>query len=84
MNTVKIYTTSSCPYCIRAKIFMDNKGIEYEEVNLTNSPEKRTELSEKYNWRTVPMILINDQLVGGFDDLVNLDRSDRLDDMLSG
>lgn len=62
---------------------MDNKGIEYDEVNITNNPDKRLELSDKYNWRTVPMILINGKLIGGFDDLVSLDRSNRLDDMLS-
>lgn len=69
---------------MRAKIFMDNRGIEYDEVNLSKDPEKRLELSEKYNWKTVPMILIGGKLIGGFDDLVKLDRSNKLDELLSG
>lgn len=83
MKKVKIYTTSYCPYCKRAKSLLDSKGTEYEEINLTNDPDERVSLSKKYNWRTVPMILINDQLIGGFDELAKLERSSELDKLLS-
>ncbi len=83
MSKVKIYTTSYCPYCKRAKSLLDSKGADYEEINLTSDTELRVELEKKYNWRTVPMILIDDELIGGFDELAKLERSKELDKLLT-
>jgi len=69
---IKIYTTISCPFCVAAKNLLSSKNLEYEEIDLTSDPEKRLEISTKYNWRTVPMIIIDDEFVGGFDDLNKL------------
>lgn len=83
MNKVQIYTTSYCPYCIRAKQLLESKGIEYDEVNLDKDPEKKLETMQKLNWRTVPIILIGDELIGGYDQLVSLERADKLDALLN-
>ncbi|MBF7682295.1 glutaredoxin 3 [Acinetobacter sp. B5B] len=84
MSKVVVYSTTVCPYCVRAKQLLQRKGIEYKEVNLSNeAPEVRTELMQKTNYRTVPQIFINDQFIGGFDQLYALDREGKLDDLVA-
>ncbi len=83
MNKVQIYTTSYCPYCIRAKHLLENKGVEYEEINLDKNPEKKLETMQKLNWRTIPIILIGGELIGGYDQLASLERSNKLDALLN-
>jgi len=83
MNKVQIYTSSYCPYCIRAKQLLDSKGVEYNEVNLDKNPEKKLETMQMLNWRTVPIIFIGDELIGGYDQLVSLERSKKLDELLN-
>ena len=81
---VVVYSTTVCPYCIRAKQLLERKGIEYKEINLNNeAPEVRIELMQRTNHRTVPQIFIKDQFIGGFDQLYALEREGKLDEMLS-
>ncbi len=71
MAEVTIYSTTVCPYCIRAKQLLERKGVAYKEINLSNeAPEVRVELMQRTNHRTVPQIFINDQFIGGFDQLI--------------
>lgn len=78
-----IYTTPTCPYCIRAKSLLDSKGVNYENIDLSKElPQVRTELTELTGSRTVPQIFINDQFVGGCDDIHALDREGKLDQLL--
>ena len=70
MPKVHIYTTQYCSYCDSAKRFFEQKGWDYKETNLTEKPELRQELSIKHSWRTVPMIFINDEFIGGFTELI--------------
>ena len=72
MKTVTIYTTSYCPYCSRAKMLLDTLNVPYQEVDVEHDQEKRQELVEKYQWQTVPAIFVEDELIGGYDDLVTL------------
>ena len=66
-----IYTATQCPFCQAAKRLLDTKGIEFEEVTLDDKPDLRLQLSEKFNgWRTVPMIVLNDKFIGGYQELV--------------
>ena len=83
MNKVQIYTSSYCPYCTRAKYLLDSKGIEYEEIILDDDPEKKIETMQKLNWRTVPIILIGGELIGGYDQLAALERDNKLDELLN-
>lgn len=70
MQPVKLYTKNMCPYCDAAKRLFKKLEISYDEVNLEKDPEERMRLSEKAGgWRTMPMIWIGEQFIGGFDDL---------------
>ena len=73
-----IYTTKLCPFCVSAKNLLSSKNLEYTEIDLSTDLEKRLEVSTKYNWRTVPMIIINDEFIGGFDDLIKLNEEGKL------
>ena len=82
--TVVIYSTNTCPYCVRAKQLLSRKDLKFTEINLSTEPEYvRTDLMAKTNHRTVPQIFINHQFIGGFDDLYALDRSGELDILLN-
>src|SRR5437660_1685804 len=65
MKPVKIYTTSWCPYCVRAKRLLDKKGISYEEVDVESDDETRARLVQQTGRRTVPQIFIGEHHVGG-------------------
>ena len=84
MAEVIIYSTTVCPYCIRAKQLLERKGVEYKEINLSKEdPQVRIDLMQRTNHRTVPQIFINDQFIGGFDQLYALDREGKLDELLA-
>lgn len=72
MANVKILTSSTCPYCNKAKALFDSLNVSYEEIDVVEHPEVREEMAQKYNWMTVPMILINDEFLGGYDDVAKL------------
>ena len=75
MKPVKIYTTTYCGYCVRAKDLLTRKGVRYEEVDVTGDDDMRTKLVEMSGGqRTVPQIFIGDTHVGGCDDLIALDQ----------
>lgn len=81
---VTIYSTTFCPYCVRAKQLLERKGVAYKEINLSNeAPEVRVELMQRTNHRTVPQIFIKDQFIGGFDQLYALEREGKLDSLLT-
>lgn len=82
---VTIYSTSVCPYCVRAKQLLTRKGVAYHEINLSEEPaETRVELMQRTKHRTVPQIFIKDVFVGGFDQLYALEQRGELDVMLAG
>ncbi|MEL0080534.1 MAG: glutaredoxin domain-containing protein [bacterium] len=80
--SVVIYSTRNCPFCVAAKALLESLSVKFDEIDLTNDIEKRLEISSKYNWRTVPMIIINDNFVGGFDELNNLYSEGKLEELL--
>ena len=82
MPHVVMYTTAVCPYCVRAKVLLQRKGVEYEERRIEGSRELMREMLERSQRRTVPQIFIDDYHVGGFDDLAELDMEGRLDELL--
>jgi glutaredoxin 3 len=74
MQTVKMYTTAVCPYCIQAKRILQSKGVtQIEEIRIDALPQERTKMMEITGRRTVPQIFIGDTYVGGCDDLIALD-----------
>ncbi len=76
---IRVYTTSYCPYCTRAKNLLKSKGVAFEEIDLTDDDKTRAKLHEETGWTTVPMIFIGDAFIGGCDDLYALDESGELD-----
>lgn len=82
--TIEIYTKAFCPYCWRAKALLDQKGVQYREISVDFGGELRQQMIARANGRTtVPQIFIREHHVGGCDDLFALDRSGRLDDLIS-
>ena len=75
---VKVYTTTFCAYCIRAKSLLAKRGITYEEINVSDDPEKRAWLVTATRQKTVPQIFIGGESIGGFDELAALDRAGEL------
>lgn len=74
MQTVKMYTTAVCPYCVQAKRILLSKGVaNIDEIRVDSLPEERVKMVEITGRRTVPQIFIGDTHVGGCDDLVALD-----------
>jgi len=83
MSKVIIYTTRFCPYCVRGKHLLEQKGAKYKGFRVDNDPKLRQIMAKKSNRRTVPQIWINDKHVGGCDELYALERSDKLDKLLN-
>ncbi len=79
---VVLYGTAYCPYCVRARMLLDSKGVSYEDIGLENKPERRREMEQLSGRRTVPQIFIDDEHIGGSDDLFALDRAGKLDSLL--
>lgn len=75
MNPVKMYTTQVCPYCLRAKALLRQRGVaEIEEIRIDLDPAERDRMIEITGRRTVPQIFIGATHVGGCDDLIALDQ----------
>ncbi len=85
MSRVRMYTTQVCPYCIRAKALLKQRGVEQiEEIRIDLDPTQREAMIAATGRRTVPQIFIGDTHVGGCDDLMALDQRGGLVPMLAG
>jgi glutaredoxin 3 len=78
-----MYSTATCPYCIRARDLLQRKGVSYRDIRVDALPEQRAIMMAKSGRHTVPQIFINDQPIGGCDDLYALDYEGRLDTLLT-
>jgi glutaredoxin 3 len=85
MKRVKMYTTLVCPYCVRAKMLLKQRGVEHiDEIRVDLNPDERDAMVQTTGRRTVPQIFIGDTHVGGCDDLMALDRRGGLMPLLQG
>ncbi|MCX7244192.1 MAG: glutaredoxin 3 [Burkholderiales bacterium] len=83
MPPVKMYSTQVCPYCIMAEKLLQKKGVDHlEKILIDVNAEQREQMMSRTGRRTVPQIFIGDRHVGGYDDLVALDRAGELDGLL--
>jgi glutaredoxin 3 len=80
---ITLYTTDPCSFCSRAKGLLSSRGVAYEEVNLSKDPEGRLELAQRTGMMSFPQVVVGDQLVGGFSELLAADRDGRLDELLA-
>ncbi len=84
MAKVEMYTTTFCPFCVRAKSLLKSKGIPFVEIDVTEDAALRQKMVELSGGRrTVPEIFINDKIVGGYEELKALDDAGQLDSMLA-
>ncbi|MCG7900892.1 MAG: glutaredoxin 3 [Candidatus Thiodiazotropha lotti] len=82
MPQVVMYSTAICPYCVRAKHLLENKGVTYEEIRIDHDQEIMQEMMRRSNRHTVPQIFIDDFHVGGYDDLASMEISGQLNQLL--
>ena len=82
MAKVEVYCTPWCPYCTRAKMLLDNKGVNYEEIRVDRDPALRQKMEQRSQRTSVPQIFIDDFHVGGCDDLFALEAAGGLNSKL--
>ena len=83
MSKIEVYSTAVCPYCVAAKNLLKSRGLEWVELRIdTDAAQRDAMLARSGGRRTVPQIFVNDQHVGGYDDLVAADRSGKLTQLL--
>ena len=83
MTTITLYSNAWCPFCKRAKLLLDHKGVQYTEINVEQIAGKRQEMIERSGRTSVPQIFIDDFHVGGCDDLYALEQQGKLDPLLA-
>ena len=79
--SIKIYTKSYCGFCYAAKNLLTKRGLDYEEIEVTHDAVKEKEMRELSGRRTVPQIFIDGKSIGGYDDLLEMDRQGQLEDV---
>ena len=85
MPAVRVFTTTYCGWCHRAKALLAERGVDFEEIDVTDDAERRARLIEASGGRrTVPVIFADDRCLGGFDELLELDRTGALTAALGG
>ena len=83
MKKVEIYSHRNCSYCVRAKQLLQARGITYEEQDVGQTPQLLTEMVTRTGGRTFPQIIINDEPIGGYTELLALDSSQQLDNLIN-
>jgi glutaredoxin 3 len=83
MSKITVYTTEPCAFCARVKGLLRARELEFAEINLSKDPEGRAELARKTGMMTFPQVLVEGQLVGGFNETQAALQSGRLDELLA-
>lgn len=83
MSTITVYTTDPCGYCTRVKALLEARDLEYEEINLARDADGRSQLLERTGMMTFPQVFVGDELVGGFTETLQAERSGRLTELLA-
>ncbi len=82
MKPITIYTKDYCPYCERAKSFFTSKGWAFTAINLENKPEEFAALKNRTGLMTVPQIFFGETLIGGYTDMMAIEREGQLDSLI--
>ena len=80
---ITLYTTEPCGFCRQAKMLLESRGIDYEEVSLAKNPEGRADLVARTGQMTFPQIIVGESVLGGFRELLEADRDGTLQDLLA-
>jgi glutaredoxin 3 len=83
VTKVRMYSTAVCPFCVRAEMLLNSKGVtEIEKIRVDLDPGRRAEMTSRTGRRTVPQIYIGEMHVGGFEELAALDQAGKLESLL--
>ncbi|VAW68945.1 Glutaredoxin 3 (Grx3) [hydrothermal vent metagenome] len=82
-SQITVYYAPFCPYCGWAKQLLENKNVEFAQVNVNDSSELRQEMEQRSGRTSVPQIFIGDTHVGGYDDMAALDDKGQLDSLIA-
>ena len=80
---IKIYSTSWCPSCVSVKRLLEEKGVDFEEINIEEEGMSREQLFEITGGMSVPQVVINDKCIGGFEELFTLSQSGKLEELFN-
>jgi len=83
MAQITVYTTDPCSFCARVKQLLTQRGVAYEEINLSKDPQGSAELVERTGMLSFPQVVIGDEVLGGFRETLEADRSGRLRELLA-
>jgi glutaredoxin 3 len=83
MSNVTVYTTDPCSFCARVKGLLSSRGVEFAEVNLAKDPPGRVELAQRTGMMTFPQVIVDGELLGGFNEVRAAAESGRLDELLA-
>lgn len=83
MKKITLYSTDACSFCVRAKRLLDARKMKYDEINLARDPDGRAELAHRTGMLSFPQILVEDEVVGGFMELAEAERSGRLIELIA-
>jgi glutaredoxin 3 len=83
MPEITIYTTDPCSFCSRVKDLLDARGLDFVEVNLSKDPAGRTQLVQRTGMMSFPQVVVGEEVLGGFRELIEADQSGRLDALLA-
>jgi len=79
---IKVYSKNYCPFCVQAKALLDSLDVNYEEVDISDTPEKMIEISKISGLMTVPQIFVGEKCLGGFSEIAKLHQAGKLLDAL--
>ena len=82
-SRIRIYGSATCSFCMAARMLLKKKGLDYEDIPIGGDEELRRRIEELSGQRTVPQIFIDDQPIGGFDELYELEKSGDLDRLMA-
>lgn len=80
---ITIYGSEHCSYCVAARMLLKKKGLEYDDILVTRDPAIRADMERRSGGQSVPQIFIDDNAIGGFDELYNLEQNGELDLLLN-
>ena len=83
MSDVTVYTTEPCSFCARVKGLLKSRGVEFAEINLSKDPDGRVELAQRTGMMTFPQVIIDGQLLGGFNEVQAAAQDGRLAQLLA-
>ena len=78
MPNIEVYSTPNCPYCVRAKALLQSKNLTFKEIDVSDDVENLQKMMKLSGLRTVPQIFINDESIGGYDELAELNTDGEL------